>query len=114
MGVILFGEGYGSNTTATKGYSDDFHFALFDVYIPEKDLWMQRHSIEDIAEYFNIKPVPIIMTGKIQEAVDFVMTKPKSTLSENALMEGLVGRPAIEILDRQGRRVLIKIKAKYF
>lgn len=29
-------------------------------------------------------------------------------------MEGLVCRPAIEVLDRQGRRVITKIKAKDF
>ena len=48
-----------------------------------------------------------------QEAVDFIKTKPKSHIG-NADMEGLVCRPAIEVLDRQGRRVITKIKAKDF
>lgn len=115
MGVILFGEGYGPNVAAkSKLYGPDYNFILFDVYIPSKDLWMTRESIEDIANYFGISPVPIVMEGTINDAVEYVRTQPKSTLSGNAPMEGLVGKPKVEVLDRQGKRTLIKVKAKYF
>lgn len=86
---------------------------LFDVYLPTKDLWLKRDSIEDIAKYFGVDIVDIILVGTLQEAVDFIKTKPKSHIG-NADMEGLVCRPAIEVLDRQGRRVITKIKAKDF
>lgn len=53
--------------------------------------------------------VPIIFVGNIKKAVDFVKTKPKSTIG-TANMEGVVGRPVIEMKDRLGKRVIVKIK----
>lgn len=35
-------------------------------------------------------------------------------LMSQRCMEGLVARPAVEILDRMGRRVIVKIKVKDF
>ena len=70
-------------------------------------------AVEDIARTFNIDVVPIIMSGTIKQAVDYVKTKPASTIG-TAKMEGLVGRPAVELNDRMGRRVITKIKAVDF
>ena len=53
--------------------------------------------------------VDIVLVGTLQEAIDFVKTKPKSHIG-TANMEGLVCRPAVEMLDRMGRRVITKIK----
>ena len=113
MPVILYGEGYGPKIQNGGAYRDDVSFILFDVYIPRDDLWLKRKAVEDIAKAFGIDVVPVIMTGTIQDAVDFVKTKPKSTFG-TAMMEGLVGRPAVELKDRRGFRVMVKIKAKDF
>jgi hypothetical protein len=51
------------------------------------------------------------MEGTIEEAVEFVKTKPMSTIG-TAPMEGLVGRPKMELRDRAGKRVIVKIKVK--
>ena len=88
-------------------------FILFDVYIPTNNIWLKRESVEDIALAFNIDVVPIIMRGTIKQAIDYVKTKPVSTIGM-AKMEGLVGRPAVELNDRMGRRVITKIKAVDF
>ena len=40
------------------------------------DLWLKRDSLEDIAKAFNIDIVPIILKGTLQEAVDYVKSKP--------------------------------------
>ena len=42
MPVILFGEGYGGKIQVKRGYKFKPKFILFDVYLPEKDLWMER------------------------------------------------------------------------
>jgi hypothetical protein len=42
-----------------------------------------------------------------------VKSKPKSVIG-NAICEGLVGRPKIEIKDKQNQRIIIKIKVKDF
>lgn len=105
--VILFGEGYGVKIQNGGAYRSDVGFILFDVMIG--DNYQSRESVEDIAKCFNLEIVPIIMYGTIQEAVDFVKTKPNSTIG-TAKMEGLVGRPVIEMRDRCGNRMIVKIK----
>lgn len=105
--VILFGEGYGPGIQKGGAYRDDVSFILFDVLIG--DTWLKRDSVEDIATAFGIDIVPIIFIGNLWQAVDYVKTKPKSTIG-TANMEGLVGRPAVEMRDRMGKRVIVKIK----
>lgn len=109
--VILFGEGYGPKIQSGGSYRSDVSFILFDVLISGN--YQPRESVEDIAKAFGIDVVPIIMEGTIQEGVDFVKTEPKSTIG-TAMMEGLVGRPKIELRDRCGKRVIVKIKVKDF
>ena len=113
MPVILFGEGYGVKINNGGNYRSDVSFILFDVYLPDQNLWLKRDAIEDIAKAFNVDAVPIVMRGTIQEAVQFVKTKPKSTIG-TANMEGLVCKPEVDLLDRMGRRVMVKIKVKDF
>lgn len=111
--VILFGEGYGAKIQNGEAYRPDVSFILFDVYYPEKDIWLNRENVEGIATAFNIEVVPVIFKGTIQEAVDFVKTKPKSTIG-TADMEGLVCRPSIEWRDQHGNRIIVKVKVVDF
>ena len=113
MQVILFGEGYGAKIQNGGKYRSDVSFILFDVYLPEQNLWLKRDAIEDIAKAFGIEAVPIVLKGTLQQAVDYVNSKPKSTIGE-ADMEGLVCRPAIDLLDRMGKRVIVKVKVADF
>ena len=113
MPVILYGEGYGAKIQNGGRYRSDVSFILFDVYLPEQKIWLKRESVEDIAKAFNIDVVPIILTGTLQDAIDFVKTKPMSTIG-TAPMEGLVCRPKVELYDRMGRRVIVKIKVRDF
>lgn len=114
MQVILFGEGYGRRIQVKRGYKSKPKFILFDVYLPEQDLWLERDSIEDIAQTFNIGAVPIVMRATLQEAVDFVKTKSKSVLNSDIDMEGLVCKPAVDLLSRVGKRLIVKIKVEDF
>ena len=114
MHVIIYGEGYGDKIQKVgKLYRDDVSFIIFDIYLPEKDLWLRRESIEDIAKTFGVDVVPIVFTGTIDAAVRYVKFEPSSRFG-TAPMEGLVGRPAVEVRDRQGRRVIVKVKVKDF
>lgn len=105
--VVLYGEGYGAGIQKGGAYRSDASFILFDVLIGET--WLKRESVEDIATAFGIDIVPIIFTGTIWEAVDFVKSSPKSTIG-TANMEGVVGRPFVEMRDRLGKRVIVKVK----
>ena len=109
--VVLVGEGYGAKIQNGGLYRDNQDFILFDVMIAGN--WQPRESVEDIANYFGIDIVPIVLEGTIQEAVDYVKTKPKSKIG-TANSEGVVGRPIVEMQDRCGNRVIVKIKVKDF
>jgi len=109
--VMLYGEGYGVKIQNGGLYRSDVSFILFDVEID--GLFLKREAVEDIAKYFGLEIVPIVLTGTIQDGVDFVLNDPKSTIG-NATMEGVVGRPEIELFDRRGERVIVKIKRKDF
>ncbi len=111
--VELFGEGYGPKIQSGGAYRDDVDFILFDVMI--KDTYLKRESVEDIANYFGLNIVPVVLEGTIQNGIDYVMNNLKSTIAVNgAELEGVVGRPKVEVLDRLGRRVIVKIKRKDF
>ena len=113
MQVVLFGEGYGAKIQNGGNYRSDVSFILFDVYLPEQNLWLKRDAIEDIAKAFNIDAVPIVCEGNLDGAVEFVKGKPKSTIG-TADMEGIVCKPQVDMLDRMGRRLIVKIKARDF
>ena len=110
--VILFGEGYGVKIQAVGSeYRSDVGFILFDVLIGEN--YLSRESVEDIARAFGLEIVPVVLRGTIKEAVDFIKTSPYSTIGK-AKMEGVVGRPKVELQDRCGHRLIVKIKCRDF
>ena len=113
--VVLFGEGYGNKIQKCgKEYiTDGADFILFDIYIPNGDLYLERENVEDIAKAFGISVVPIVLTGTIDEAVALVKSHPDSTIG-TAKMEGVVGRLKVDVRDRRGRRVIVKIKVRDF
>lgn len=77
------------------------------------DNYQPREMVEKTAKMFGIDVVPIVCKGTIQDGIDFVTSHPKSTMG-TAMMEGVVGRPAVELRDRYGNRVIVKIKWKDF
>ncbi len=107
--VILFGEGYGPGIQKGGAYRKDVSFILFDVLIG--NIFLERENIEDIAKTFGIDVVPIVGEGTLADGIAFVQTHPKSTIG-TADMEGVVARPKVEVRDRLGRRVIVKIKVR--
>lgn len=109
--VILFGEGFGEKIQKGGGLYGSVDFILFDVFCG--GMYLKRESIEDIANAFNIKTVPIVNVGTLPEAVEFIRQHPQSHL-RNAEMEGVVCRPICELSDRTGKRLIVKIKCRDF
>lgn len=110
--VILFGEGFGGKIQGVgKQYRENEDFILFDVYMPEEDIWLKREAVEDIAKMFSIDVVPVLLTGTITEAEEYVKENATDPVF-GATLEGVVGRPKIEINDRRGSRVIVKVKRK--
>lgn len=108
--VTLYGEGYGCKIQKGGGnyIPDGVSFILFDVLI--NDIWLTRDSVEDIAKTFAIDVVPVVGVGDLDDAVEYVRSKPNSKIG-TAKMEGVVARPIVELFDRTGHRLIVKIKA---
>ena len=109
--AILFGEGYGVKIQNGGEYRSDVSFILFDVMINGN--YQSREWVEQTAKMFDIDVVPIVLEGTIKDGIDYVMSHPHSTIG-NAMMEGVVGRPKVEMNDRCGNRVIVKIKWEDF
>ena len=111
--VILFGEGYGKKIQAcgSKYIPDGVAFILFDLLIGGN--YQSRYDVNRCAKSFGIKAVPIVGCGTLEEAIEFVKQHPDSTLGDLP-MEGVVCRPKIELRDRCGNRVIVKIKYRDF
>lgn len=112
--TIICGEGYG--TKIQKGgsnyKSDGVDFIVFDV-MTDKNTYLSRDSVEDICYKLGLRVVPIIKECNIQQAVDYIKTKPNSTFGQFT-MEGIVGIPKARIYDNQAKRIIVKIKVKDF
>lgn len=110
--VIFFGEGYGNNIQKCgKAYiPDNTSFILFDIYFPGSNVWLNRSNLEAIAKSLGVDLVPVICVGPLDNAVKFVKTHPKSSIG-TANMEGLVCKPYVDMYDRNGKRIIVKIKA---
>lgn len=112
--VTFYGEGYGAKIQAGGGlYREDVGFILFDVAVG--DTFLDRENVEEIAKSFGIDVVPIVLEGTIQEAVDYVKSKPKSLIAKQEKeSEGLVGTPKVRVLNHKGDRIIVKVKVKDF
>lgn len=109
--VILFGEGYGRKIqkVGSAYIADGVDFILFDVLIG--DNYQPREWVEKTAEMFGIKVVPIVGHGNLWEATAYVHKHPMSVVADGRCeMEGIVCRPSVELRDRCGRRLIVKIK----
>lgn len=105
--VVLFGEGFGPGIQKGGSYLDHVDFILFDVKVG--DYWLNEDDIADVANSFGIKMVPFVMEGTIDDAINYVATNPKSAF-DTAVAEGVVGRPKVQVFDRNGERMIVKIK----
>lgn len=115
VNICLYGEGYGAKIQSGGGYiPNGNNFILFDCKV--NNIWLNRDSLEDIAISLNIDIVPIIGTGRLMEAVNFVEKGFMSKISDNKdlIAEGLVLKPSVELKDRKGNRIISKIKYKDF
>jgi hypothetical protein len=111
--ITLYGEGYGAKIQKGGGLykSDGVDFIMFDARVG--DLWLTRESVWDIANTFGVEVVPVVLRGDIDDAVKYVRSRPTSTIG-TAPMEGLVGRPMVELKDRRGNRIIVKVKVRDF
>ena len=113
-GGTIFCEGCGDGIQKNgANYGDIQDIVVFDITIG--DLCLERDAVENIAGRLGLPIVPIICEGTIEEIEELVLVGfPSScpTSSRKFAAEGVVCRPAVELKDRRGRRIITKIKHK--
>ena len=67
--------------------------------------------MKSIAQSIGVDPVPTLGVGTLVEAVELTRASFNSAWGE-FLAEGLVMRPPVELLDRQGKRIVAKAKTR--
>lgn len=116
----------------------DGHFYVYDVRNGVTGKYWDRKAVEDFVqafdpEYKEIEAVQIIFKGTIKEAIEWVKIareynenfERKSVYISNIVgfvdvknplgkypIEGLVGRPLVEIYNSKGERIITKVKCK--
>lgn len=111
-GVCLYGEGYGAKIQKGGGnYRQDQDFVLFDVKIG--DWWLQRDDVVEVGEALGVDVVPVLRSGPLTTMITMVQVGFMSTWG-NFPAEGIVARPAAELKNRAGHRIITKIKHKDF
>jgi hypothetical protein len=107
--MCLYGEGFGMKIQGGGKYiPDGVDFILFDVLID--DIWLQRKDVEDIGDKLGIRVVPIVGIGTLQEAIEAIKEKTLISTFGSFLMEGLVLKPMIPLMRRNGDRIITKVK----
>lgn len=113
--VCLYGEGIGFNIQSKVGklYIPDSHtFVLFDVKIG--DWWLEWKNVVDVAQKLNIKHVPVVGEAALDAMISKVRSGFPSLFNSNAPAEGIVARPLVDLFNRKGERIVVKLKTKDF
>jgi hypothetical protein len=112
--AVLYGEGIGEKIQNGGAYCDGHEFVLFDVMVG--GVWLGRYDVNNVARKLGIPVVPVLAVRNPTWAATYVEEGIESFYAKRAdrQAEGLVGRPMVELQDKQGRRIIAKIKTKDF
>lgn len=107
--MILYGEGYGTGIQkGGKDYiKDGVGFILFDARVGR--WWLDRDAIQKIAGKVCIPFAPFIGHGTLHDAIAMCKEGFPSKLRTTS-PEGLILRPLVHLFERNGQRVITKLK----
>lgn len=111
--VIIYGEGYGVGIQGGGGYnSKENLFRVFDINID--GWWLEWDDVLDICAKLELETAPYYGEMTIAEAEEMVKPGFKCPISEDPelIAEGLVLRPIVQLFNKRGERIMVKIKYK--
>lgn len=110
--VCLYGEGCGPGIQKHgERYGPDPLFVLFDVRVG--DWWLNWDDVKSIARTLNIPVAPVITHDSLHQMVYMVQDGVDSAF-DDFIAEGLVARPMVPLMARDGSRIICKLKTKDF
>jgi len=115
--VILYGEGVGEKIQKGNHGFTDYEVILFDVKIG--NYWLRREQVEEIAKELGMRSVVVVERSTLSQAIEDMKSRVEKGAERNSAfgdwkMEGLVGVPTANLLDRSCNRIITKIKYKDF
>ena len=111
----IYGEGYGCGIQKGGNYiKDGVDFRVFDVKV--NNIWLKTDARDEIANKLGANIVPFYGYLTIDEAVDVVRKGIVTGMWANPTLveEGLVLRTDCGLLNRMGKRLIVKIKTEDF
>lgn len=114
--VIFYGEGYGTGIQKVGGnYRNDKSLIGFDIFV-SNGYWLDLRDMYNIFDSLDILSVPLVSDNwTINEAIEFVKSNPNSLLgNQDFTMEGLIGIPHVQLFNKFGERIKVKVKCDMF
>ena len=111
--VVLYGEGVGPKIQPPgERNSKDFDFVLFDIRIGK--WWLKQQAVTDIGKSLGLKRAHHAYTGTLTNAEAMVEEGFLSCNAEDRTLqaEGLILRPKMDLIARNGDRIITKLKTK--
>lgn len=109
--VTVYGEGYGAKIQSGGMYRQDQTVIVFDVLVGR--WWLAEENVLDVATKLGLEVVPSdIPYFTLDEAVLHVREGLVSSAWPEARIEGIVGRPVVDLFNRRGERIMAKVKVK--
>lgn len=114
--VILYGEGFGGKIQAHSRYARRFKeetFACFDIFI--NGFWLEYEAVSELCAKLEIGCIPAVG----EHTPDFVSIAFRFPFMRKSAFgdfdsEGIVGTPKCGLLQRNGKRIIVKIKWRDF
>lgn len=111
--MVLFGEGYGAKIQKGGGNykADGVDFVLFDANVD--GWWLQFGDIDDVANSLGISTVPVMAFAGM-DTIERMVARGFESAWGRFPAEGVVAKPAVDMLQRNGERIIVKLKTKDF
>jgi len=112
--VTIFGEGTGYKIQKGCKYFNNEKIVSLIMFDAKIGHWYLKDTdVNIIANSFGLTTAPFVKIGTLDELFEIVRNGLKSNYGDfNA--EGIVAKPALNLFDRGGRRIITKIKHKDF
>ncbi len=116
--AVVYGEAYGGKQQGMSNtYGQELKFVGFDVSVNE--LWLEVPKAENVCNALNIEFVEYVKLPTVLEALNSERDKPSTQAKRNGIeddkiREGVVLRPLVEFIMKNGSRVIAKHKRDEF